>query len=82
MVKIMENPIKMDDLGENPLFLETPISSLVLLVVFTHTICFHVLKGQLKRFSCNLDLLGRDFLCRSPEAGNEGIYASSCHNHV
>ena len=25
MVKIMENPIKMDDLGENPLFLETPI---------------------------------------------------------
>ena len=31
MVKIMENPIKMDDLGvpiwgENPLFLETPIS--------------------------------------------------------
>ena len=23
MVKIMENPIKMDDLGENPLFLET-----------------------------------------------------------
>ena len=24
MVKIMENPIKMDDLGENPLFLETP----------------------------------------------------------
>ena len=26
MVKIMENPIKMDDLGEKPLFLETPIS--------------------------------------------------------
>jgi len=25
MVKIMENHIKMDDLGENPLFLETPI---------------------------------------------------------
>ena len=25
MVKIMENPIKMDDLGENPLFLETSI---------------------------------------------------------
>ena len=27
MVKIMENPIKMDDLGV-PLFLETPISSM------------------------------------------------------
>ena len=26
MVKIMENPIKMDDLGENPPFKETPIS--------------------------------------------------------
>jgi len=25
MVKIMENPIKMDDLGESTLFLETPI---------------------------------------------------------
>ena len=25
MVKIMENPIKMDDLGGPPLFLETPI---------------------------------------------------------
>ena len=25
MVKIMENPIQMDDLGGNPLFLETPI---------------------------------------------------------
>ena len=25
MVKIMENPIKMDDLGGNPLFWETPI---------------------------------------------------------
>ena len=25
MVKIMENPIKMDDLGENPLFSETSI---------------------------------------------------------
>ena len=25
MVKIMENPIKMDDLGVPPLFLETPI---------------------------------------------------------
>ena len=25
MVKIMENPIKMDDLGCPPLFLETPI---------------------------------------------------------
>ena len=24
MVKTMENPIKLDDLGENPLFLETP----------------------------------------------------------
>ena len=24
MVKIMENPIQMDDLEENPLFLETP----------------------------------------------------------
>ena len=28
MVKIMENPIKMDDLGGPPLFLETPICSL------------------------------------------------------
>ena len=27
MVKIMENPIKMDDLGGPPLFLETPISN-------------------------------------------------------
>ena len=27
MVKIMENPIKMDDLGVPPLFLETPISN-------------------------------------------------------
>ena len=26
MVKIMENPIKMDDLGGPPLFLETPIN--------------------------------------------------------
>ena len=26
MVKIMENPIKMDDLGGPPLFLETPTS--------------------------------------------------------
>ena len=26
MVKIMETPIKMDDLGRPPLFLETPIS--------------------------------------------------------
>ena len=26
MVKIMENPIKMDDLGENPLFSETSMS--------------------------------------------------------
>ncbi len=26
---IMENPIKMDDLGGPPLFLETPISSLI-----------------------------------------------------
>jgi len=25
MVKIMENPIKMDDLGGKPLFLETPM---------------------------------------------------------
>ena len=25
MVKIMENPIKMDDLGGFPIFLETPI---------------------------------------------------------
>ena len=25
MVKIMENPIRMDDLGGNPLFLETSI---------------------------------------------------------
>ena len=25
MVKIMENPIQMDDLGGNPLFLETPM---------------------------------------------------------
>ena len=24
IVKIMENPIKMEDMGENPLFLETP----------------------------------------------------------
>jgi len=26
MVKIMENPLKMDDLGGNPPFKETPIS--------------------------------------------------------
>ena len=26
MVKIMENPIKIDDLGGPPIFLETPIS--------------------------------------------------------
>ena len=26
MVKIMENPIKIDDLGENPLFLETSVN--------------------------------------------------------
>ena len=26
MVKIMENPTKMDDLGDFPIFLETPIS--------------------------------------------------------
>ena len=26
MVKMMENPIKMDDLGGPPIFLETPIS--------------------------------------------------------
>ena len=27
MVKIMENPIKMDDLGGFPIFLETPMSA-------------------------------------------------------
>ncbi len=47
MVKIMENPIKMDDLGGFPLFLETPICLLVVsprdfvcFLTFTIT-CFH-----------------------------------------
>ena len=35
MVKIMENPIKMDDLGV-PLFLETPISSMQVLFFRAH----------------------------------------------
>ena len=35
MVKIMENPIKMDDLGV-PLFLETPISPAVWYVIYIH----------------------------------------------
>ena len=33
MVKIMENPIKMDDLGENPLFSETSICHTCILKV-------------------------------------------------
>ena len=35
MVKIMENPIKMDDLGE-PLFLETPIYIHIICSFFIH----------------------------------------------
>ena len=51
MVKIMENPIKMDDLGGPPLFLETPISlsyssKLYLLgEVIWHHECIHLLNN-------------------------------------
>ena len=34
MVKIRENPIKMDDLGGPPLFLETPMYQVILLDLF------------------------------------------------
>ena len=36
MVKIMENPIKMDDLGGNPLFSETSIWGFFHIVIFFH----------------------------------------------
>ena len=41
MVNIMENPIKMDDLGGlNPLFLETPISEMLLEEILHQLFCF------------------------------------------
>ena len=35
MVKIMEKPIKMDDLGENPLFSETSIYIYICIYIYT-----------------------------------------------
>ena len=40
MVNIMENPIKMDDLGENFLFSEPPICFLNLYILVFETACF------------------------------------------
>ena len=38
MVKIMENPIKIRDLGENPLFSETPIYIYIFIHVYMYDV--------------------------------------------
>ena len=50
MVKIMENPIKMDDLGGPPLFLETLIYIYIILYIYIFKIWERKPSFVIKRF--------------------------------
>ena len=66
MVKIMENPIKMDDLGVFPLFLETPTCFPQWYPKIRPT--FHISVFSVRRVA--QDVLSKDHLRLSAQSGN------------